>query len=50
MSHCQLQGINKKGLNMKIKTCLIKNGKGEIKGKINLYWSKQLGWVSVPKK
>jgi hypothetical protein len=32
------------------KTCFIKNGKGEITGKINLYYSKQLGWVSLPKK
>jgi hypothetical protein len=35
---------------MKTKTFAIKNGKGEITGKINLYYSKQLGWVSAPKK
>lgn len=31
-----------------IKKVPIKNGRGEVKGYITLYWSRACGWVSIP--
>lgn len=33
---------------MKSKKVAIKNGRGEIKGYLMLYWSPGCGWVSIP--
>lgn len=36
--------------NLTAKKIAIRNGKGEIKGYLTVYYSKEMGWVSIPAK
>jgi hypothetical protein len=33
---------------METKVIAVKDGKGEITGHITVFWTKHLGWVSIP--
>lgn len=33
---------------MRTKKVAIRNGRGEVKGYLTMYWSKACGWVTVP--